>query len=510
MNWKSLTAKELSEVFKDIEFKTQPYHHQLVTFAFSLAQDLYKLMLIHDIGLGKTLTALYLIKLWKVKKTTLIICPNSVIKTWKEQIEKHTDFTYCILKGTKQQRLNLLVNSKAKLFIINYEGLKLIGGKKREAGGFLVDVDLVKRFPFQSIIIDESHHCKDSNSLQTKITRLFAKYSRYTILMTGTPIGKNVKDLFGQCLVLDNGLTFGASYNYFLNHFFYKRFEKDYDWTPKRICNICGEFYTIKSTHLKTHNINLVNYRTKYPGEKTAESAILDSLNEFSISYRREECLNLPEKIYEERSVYPTAEQQEWTQKIIDGLKIDEIGQNIEQHITKLLQITGGTIIYDNNRSHLFAKNPKLTELISLLEQTAGKIIIYHYYILEGNLIEHELKKKRYKVSLLNGNVKNKEEEIDKFVSGENSIMLAHPKSGGEGLNLQIANIEIFYSNAFIGTILRSQAEGRIYRTGQRKSCVFVDLVMRNTLDEVLFNALKQKTDYVQEILNYLRNKKDN
>jgi len=356
------------------------------------------------------------------------------------------------------------------------------------------------------VIADECHRFKAPRSLQTRIARLFSKKSRYTILMTGTPIGKDVQDLFGQCLVLNNGLTFGKNYNYFLNHFFYKRFAKDYEWTPKRICGVCNEFYTSKTEHLKQHNIDIIQYRSRYPEEKTSESIILDAIQEFSLTYKRDECLNLPEKIYEERSVYPTTEQQEWTRKILEGLKIEEIEKNVEQHATKLLQITGGSLIYGNKQHYLFKKNSKLDELLSLMEEITGKVIVYHSYFLECDLINRALKKKGYKTSMLNGYINDKEDQINSFLE-DGDVLIAHPKSGGEGLNLQVASTEIFYSNGFIGTILREQAEGRIHRTGQNKSCVYADLVMENSLDRVMLNSLKNRTNQIQDILSYLREK---
>jgi len=502
MNWKKLTSAELNETFQNAQFKTQPYFHQLVTFTFVLSQNLNRVLLIHDIGLGKTLTSLYLLKLWNVKSRTLVICPNSVIKTWKGQIKLHTNFTYCVLKGSKKERIYKITNEKADIFIINYEGLKLIGGEKT-GKSYRPNDKQIQQIPFECIIADECHRFK-ALSLQTRIARLFSKRSRYSILMTGTPIGKNTQDLFGQCLVLDNGLTFGQSYSYFLNHFFYKKFKQDFDWTPKRICGICDEMYTKKTEHLRKHDIDIIQYKSKYPNEKTSEFIILDTIKKFSLTYKRDECLNLPDKIYEERSVYPTVEQQKWTQDIMNEIKIDEIGTNIEQHVTKLLQITGGTLIYDNNMHKIFNKNPKLDELLLLMQAITGKVIVYHYYFLECEIIRFALNKKGFKTSILNGHVKDRDEQIDSFLKN-GDVLIAHPKSGGEGLNLQEANTIIFFSNSFIGTILREQAEGRIHRTGQTKSCLYLDIIMENTIDRILYNSLKNKTNHVQNILKYLR-----
>jgi SNF2 family DNA or RNA helicase len=505
MNWKNLTSKQLNELFEGVSFKTLPYKHQLATLAQTLGEGLRKVFYIHDIGLGKTLTALTMIQLWNFEGRVLVICPNSVIKTWIDEIKKHTEFSYCVLKGTRAERIKMIHESKAKIFIVNYEGLKLIGAEQ-EKGKYIPTDAYFRSIPFECFIADECHRFKNPSSLQTRIAQLANKNSRYSILMTGTPIGSSAQDLFGQFLVLDNGLTFGKSYRYFLDHFYYKENRFSYDWKPKRVCGICNETYTSKKDHLKIHNLTIQQYQKQVPHEETSESIILNVAKKYSVHYTRNECLDLPEKIYEERIVYPTSEQTQMTNEIIGGLPVLSIGRDIEYHTTKLIQITGGFILHGNETPYRFPKNPKLIELLNILPETNGKVIIYHYYIEESKIIQFELEKNGYKVAVVNGKVKNKEQELDKFMNDPScSILLAHPKSGGEGLNLQISNTIIYYSTGYIGFILWEQSEGRIHRSGQTKSCLYIDIVMNHTIDRVLINAMKSKTDYVDSVMEYLK-----
>ena len=94
-------------------------------------------------------------------------------------------------------------------------------------------------------------------------------------------------------------------------------------------------------------------------------------------------------------------------------------------------------------------------------------------------------------------------EGIEKFCKEDVQFLIAHPKTGGEGLNLQMANTMIFFNSGMIGTILREQSEGRIYRAGQKKKCLYLDIVMEGSVDEVLYNSLKKNTDYVKDLLDY-------
>lgn len=500
MNYKKLKYDELFDIFSNINFRVKPFLHQLVSFTYILANNLSKVFLFHDIGLGKTYTALYMMQIWKVKGKILIICPNSVIKTWKEQIEKYTDYDYAVIVGSSKYRNNLILKSNKKILIINYEGLRVVGSNKI-GKHYKVDRNKIKKFPFEVLIADECHRFKNNSSLQTLIAHAINKRCRYSIFMTGTPVGENSSDLFGQTLVLNDGAIFGNDYMYFMNYYYYNKVY-GYGWEPKRICNICGELYSQKIEHLKKHGISLIDYRNM-GDEITSDRLILDAIKDISINYKRSECIDLPEKIYEEVSVEPTQEQIKWTQDIISGFKIDEIKSNVTYHTVKLLQITGGAIKH-NDGFYLFRENPKIIELERLLESINEQVIIYHYFIQEGKIIEEFLKKKKLNVAKLNGSVKDKEHEIDLFTSGKTQILLAHPKSGGEGLNLQMSHITIYYSTGYMGTILREQSEGRTHRVGQTRGCTFIDIIMENTIDRIAFDSLKKRKDYVNDIYNYL------
>lgn len=59
----------------------------------------------------------------------------------------------------------------------------------------------------------------------------------------------------------------------------------------------------------------------------------------------------------------------------------------------------------------------------------------------------------------------------------------------------------IFYSNTF-SLEDRIQVEARIYRAGQRNTCVYLDYVMKDTIDMKVYAALKQKkalSDYIRD-----------
>lgn len=522
-NYKKLTFKELDEWFEGVEFKTKPFKHQLATIAFTIGEGFNRVLYRHGIGTGKTLTALYTLKFWYAKKV-LIICPKSIFKTWRDEIKQHTDYTCVYLEGTRAQRIKTILTDKSDIFIINYEGLKSIcaekkvGRRKRKKPGkrkskkpaYKLVRKSVRKFGFDCIIADECHRFKNHEALQTKIGVMLSKSARYTIMLTGTLFSKSVLDVFGQFQVLDYGATFTNDYNMFQRHFFYKPVG-EYDFVPKKVCSICGEYITDKSKHLRyQHNMSLLQYRTKFRGvkERTATEDILDVIAEKSIGYTREECIDLPKKMYQIRYVYPTKEQLDLTYKLSNDIDVSEITSvKLEQNFQKFVQISSGFILHKGEPVFEFASNPKLQELSDLLDDISGKVIIYHNYLHENTMITKLIEKRGVGCVSLNSKTKDREACINSFLHDKDCMYLvAHPKSGGEGLNLQSAcNTIIYYSNAFMGSILREQSEGRIHRSGQKNACLYIDIVMENTVDMPLYKALKGNINIVKGLVNYFK-----
>ena len=78
---------------------------------------------------------------------------------------------------------------------------------------------------------------------------------------------------------------------------------------------------------------------------------------------------------------------------------------------------------------------------------------------------------------------------------------MAQVATGGIGLNLTAANNAIYYSNDW-SSELRLQSEDRIHRAGQTKVCSYYDLVVPNSVDEMVLDVLKNKYDMAEKALD--------
>jgi len=475
MNYKNLTQKDLKGIFANVHFKIPPLQHQLISLVFALDKNRKRICFWHDIGTGKTAIALLTFLLWGCKKG-LIVCPNSVIPTWKEEIKKHTDLSYIELLGTTQNRKDNFYK-KADLYIINYEGLKYLFGQKVNKR-FKIDYNMIKQIDYDCLIVDEIHHVKSKNAGMSKISREISRKVSHCIGLTGTPITKNEIDLWSEYMVIDLGQSLGTSYYGFLNSYFRKSY---FDWKLK----------------------------------KGSREKILLRLYDKTLRYERVECFDLPPLVREKRYVSPTNEQLKLINKIENDL-LEQYEKGIVTHnnvlvkINKLAQVAGGFLIQTDGKIKQLQTNPKLQELENCLDEIEGKCIIVHHFNEEGRMLEQLCKKKGIKYASLRGEIKDKENQIKLFKNNPKiKILIMNPQCGGEGLNFQVASIMIFYSNNY-SSVARIQTQKRIYRLGQDKKCLIIDLICYNSIDEKILKILEDKLAIQTEILNWIGNRFEN
>ena len=479
---KKLDSRELEAVFAGLQWKTKPLPHQYACLAFASFRDRFACWL--DIGGGKTLVALYTLDLWDCRNA-LVVCPYSVVRTWEEEIRLHTDRKAIALLGTRKERRRLLDYSGDAIYLVNYEGLKVVFGKRVPSGTGHTkwDLDPETLRSFDCVIFDESHHLS-GKTLQQRIASKLSRLSKHAILLTGTPITKDLLNFWYQAYVLDSGRTLGRSFYKYRRKYFF------------RLTIPCkrGSF-------------------AKYPLRRGAREKILRRLENVVIRFDREECFDLPEAVYQKRYVPMPSEQRNVVERLRHGLAVEvEDGSTNERNIlvrpgvTKLAQVTGGFLYTDDGRAVRFRKNPKIDELLEIFSETEAKVIIYHRFVEEGRIIEEALDKHGIKYRSLRGEIADKNRQIEDFISKPSvRVLVAHPLSGGEGLNLQVASVVVFYSQIYEGATVRKQCEGRVHRLGQKRNVVFVDLLMEDSVDEHIHNLALGKVKTAKAILDWIR-----
>jgi len=488
-DFKNLSDEDLDYIFKpvqDLFTKFTPRRHQYISLAFGNEVD--RLVYAHGIGTGKTLCAIWTMLLWEVKKT-LVVCPGSAFEAWERDISGHTNLSYKFLMGSSEVRKED-VKADEDVFIINYEGLKCLFGnlvRKKISedgtitpGGWKVDYDSLNRFSFDCVVVDEIHRASSFMAKQIEICHELSWRAKKFIGLTGSlvnkrTIDKNLLDLWSVLKVVDLGKTLGNNVHRYRNAYFRKR---GFDWELK-------------------------------PG---SAKKILSRLENVCIRFDKRECLDLPPVTRVVRKVDMTKSQRDLEKVAIDEISKDGISiTNALVKSAKLRQIASGFMYKKgrNEREVIRCKTNKTKELLLLLDEMEGKVIIFFEFVEEGVIIQELLQKHRIRYVRIQGNVKEEDRIANSKLFVENEdirVMLCMERCAKESWHWAVSHNEIFYTQSY-KHLTREQCEGRVDRDGQEEPCLIVDLAVRGSVEEVPLRSRKDEKKAAEEVLNYIKEK---
>jgi len=413
---------------------------------------------------------------------TLIVAPKGVISTWYAQelpahMPQHIEHTSVLWQANinqkQQTKLDTLfeLGEELHIFIMNVEALSTDKGRLF-AAKFL-------RSHKSMMVIDESTTIKNPKAKRTKNIIGLSKLSKYRRILTGSPVTRNPLDLFSQCEFLDPYLLNFASYYAFRNRY-----------AEMRQVNIAGRM------------INLISGFQNL-GE------LSETLKPFSYRVLKEDCLDLPPKIYMKRTIALTTEQK----KIYEQMRKEALAtlngktvttMNALTQLMRLHQITCGHFAADDGTIQE-VKNNRLSELMDVLDEVEGKAIIWAHYQYDIKKIIKEIKKVYGPGSVVDyyglTPQDQRQENRERFQKPNGTrFLVGTPQTGGYGITLTAASTVIYYSNGY-DLEKRLQSEDRAHRIGQKKTVTYVDLIAEDTVDNKIVKALRKKVNIASEVM---------
>ena len=465
------------------KFKTKPYKHQLTALEKSWNKENFAYFM--EMGTGKTKVLIdKLAMLYDKGKVdgALIIAPKGVVKTWYEQelpthLADHIDnvtvlWQANITKG-QQEKLNSVLQNETSLHILimNVEALSTDKG-----------VNFARKFLLSHntlMAIDESTTIKNPSAKRTKNIILLGKYAKYRRIMTGSPITKNPLDLYSQCEFLDPWLLDFTSYYAFRNR-----------------------YAEMKTMHIHGRSIQVVS-EFKNLGE------LSETVKTFSDRVLKEDCLDLPPKNFTKRHIVLTHDQRKLYEQMRKAAMAVLNGKvtttmTVLTQLMRLHQITCGHFTADDGTTQLIENN-RIKELMNILEETDGKVIIWANYQRDVNLIIKNVVEKYGQESIVDyyglTPQEDRQDNIRKFQNGpECRFLIGTPQTGGYGITLTKANTVVYFSNGY-DLEKRLQSEDRAHRIGQKKNVTYIDLIAEDTVDEKIVEALRKKINIASEVL---------
>ena len=473
-------------------FLKEPFHHQVKAKLTCHDTNINNFAYLMEMGTGKTITAIMdLMSLhhYEGVDNCVILAPKSVYRNWYKEITEFVapDKTkYAIstwdpsLKDpvTKAKLTDLLQKSIVPLniFLMNIESLSSPKGVK-----FLEKYLSVQDKEKTMMIVDESTVIKTHNAKRTKNLIKLAKDISYKRILTGTPVTKSPLDIYTQFAFLDPKILGQTNY-----YAFRARYAK--------IIN--------RPTSGGRHFPLITGYQR------------LDELEEkiYSAAFRvkKEECVDLPEKIYMKRFI-PMSEKQlvayESLRRNAMFIFNDKTTTTVNRlsQIVKLHQVCCGFTINDQGETH-DVPNKRYDELLDVLEEVDGKVIIWATYRHNIETITRKLKEKygETKADAFYGDTASDDrlELVKNFQNQDHDLtyLIANPKTGGYGITLTASHTVVYFSNNY-DLEIRLQSEDRAHRIGQKNKVTYVDFVCQGTVDEKILTALKNKVDIASQVM---------
>lgn len=520
--------------------------HQKRALAFSRTRQFYALLM--EQGTGKTAVGIHdAAERWLADQITgfCVLAPNGVHTNWTlREIPTHmpdgityiSAAWYSSMNRAEERAIEELFAEPAdpclRILTMNWEALLTKDGWRMAERFAKAHVHRLK------LGADESQRIKNPGAQRTKKFMNLTPYSLVRAIYSGTAIVQSPWDAYSQFDFLHSSILKTPSYAAFraeyaelitqghglMRHIMLRhtpqiraRFKPQLD----RALLIADEM----ERRLEVNRIETLIHEeivkrspaiiakdpvTGLPKWRNLEKlAALIAPHSFRVL--KEECLDLPAKVYTQRFFRMTAKQRKDYVLLRDDfrLKLENetiIPQERIATITKLSQIVSGYFLIPGTdriqRVMPNDVNPKLQALMDEIEDCEGKIIIWARFHVEIEDIMSLLREANIHCVAYHGGVAQRDRTlaIDSFQEGSARVFVGQQAAGGTGITLTAAQNVIYYSNTW-SLEDRLQSEDRAHRIGQTKSVRYVDIIAQDSIDENVTKALRAKIDLSRTIM---------
>lgn len=446
-----------------------------------------------DTGIGKTLLSMALARYFRaagVARRFLVLVPNKInLGEWAAEREKHCPKTsFIVLEGSSAAKWDQLRSAKPLMTVATYGGLVRMVSRvqkvKRKRGGRVVHEDkltpqkkLVREIvdAFDGVILDETSADQAVQYRDSLAWRICNQLSKKMVAkdlpffdLSGTPFGRDPTPLWAQMFLVDRGASLGETLGLFRAAFFS---EKQNYWG--------GSEFKFKD------KMSGVLHRTLAHRSLTieADEATLPPV----VPIRKD--IVLPRE---------AADYCEVAKKAILAARGNY--QETKNAFLRGRQISSGFLGYSDDETgarakFIFDENPKLDSLISFIESVAGKykVVVFHEFILSGDLIGAELDRLKIGYARLGSGAKSTPAEAGRaFRTSDKCRVMLNSNSMVMGPNWQIAKYAAFYESP-IDPKKRKQARRRVERQHSTHDRIFiVDFVVKGTFDQKILDHLEE------------------
>jgi len=475
--------------------KTKPMKHQAEYFEQFAAEQSAAIFLPQGTGKSKAAidTAFELHKRGKIDAFVYVTMKVTVGR-FHIELSKHAwndNFKLGLMTGgmTSKQKKEFKTMCK-------FDGFKVLALNHRQLSITQSAAELRKFLKENRclMVIDESHKIKTPSAKQSKSAVNLSAYAEYKRIMTGTSLTKNLLDIYNQFAFLDKEIIGFKNFT---------AFKHRYAVTVKKKAAL-GHYYD-----------DIIGFRN--------EQELIDKIKPFTFYRKKDECLDLPPKVYEIVEDELTQEQKRIYKELMNEkvayaqqppkgmndpneLLLWALDNNVlingVNPLTRLIryqQILSG---YVNDTP---IKTNRFNTLSDVLESIGdNQVVIWANFRYEIEKIA-EILGDQAVIHYGGMSQKDKTASIERFAAGDAQYFVANPASAGTGLDeLSVSHYEIYFSNSNNFSD-REQSEDRCHRIGTKHNVVITDIVAKGTIDEKILERMESKRDSFADFYDGLR-----
>lgn len=412
-----------------------------------------------DMGLGKTIQALAVILTRASQGATLIVAPTSVCFNWMTEAVKFAPTLNPIYLGTGNRSAILADLQPMDLVICSY------GLLQQESVA-----EMLGQVQWQTIVLDEAQFIKNMTTKRSQAAMQLQ--SNFKLITTGTPIENHLGELWNLFRFINPGLL--GSFSNFKQRFM-TPIENDHNATVRH--------------QLKRLIQPFILRRTK--------TQVLDELPS------RTEMMVTVELSDEEMALY----------EVLRREAVEQFHQSEETGGQQHLQVLAALM-----RLRRCCCNPRLVmpdtsvpssklsacgEILEELRDNRHKALIFSQFVDHLHIVRDFLEQQNISYQYLDGStpMKEREQRVQAFQSGEGDVFLISLKAGGTGLNLTAADY-VIHLDPWWNPAVEDQASDRAHRIGQQRPVTIYRLVAKDTIEEKIVQLHHHKRDLADSLLS--------
>ncbi|WP_339923060.1 DEAD/DEAH box helicase [uncultured Cyclobacterium sp.] len=414
-----------------------------------------------DMGLGKTVQTLALLAMEKERSegtTSLLVMPTSLIYNWELEAKKFTPKLKILIYTGTQRIKDCSQFGRYDLVLTSYGITRL-------------DIDILKDFYFNYIILDESQAIKNPDSIISKA--VVQLKSNHKLILTGTPVENGTLDLWSQINFINRGLLGGQA-----------AFKKQF-------------LLPIEKKNDKDKILKL-NAMIKPFILRRLKSQVATDLPEKVINVKYSTMTPDQEQAYEEVKNY-------FREKIIDEASLPGKSQKsltLLRGLTQLRQMANHPKMADENYKGDSGKLEDVSHMVKSTVSEGHKVLIFSQFVRHLSIVKSFLEEEKIPFAYLDGATVDRQKQVASFQENPDiKVFLISLKAGGVGLNLTKAEY-VFLLDPWWNPAVEAQAIDRAHRIGQKNKVIIYKFITRDSVEEKIMALQERKMALAGELIS--------